>query len=45
MEPTLRTAPWPSVVAHGNAWILFSALLTMFVFLTLGRGFGAPGHA
>lgn len=39
-----HTVPSPSIVAQSNGWLLFSALVTMLFFLTLGRGFGVAGH-
>ena len=36
--------PTPSLVAHSNGWLLFSALVTMLFFLVLGRGCGVAGH-
>jgi len=36
--------PTPSLVAHSNGWLLFSALVTMLFFLVLGRGCGIAGH-
>jgi hypothetical protein len=39
-----RASPPPSLVAHSNGWLLFSALVTLLFFLVLGRGCGVGGH-
>jgi hypothetical protein len=36
--------PSSSIVAQSNGWLIFSALVTMLFFLTLGRGCGVAGH-
>jgi hypothetical protein len=39
-----HTSDSPSLVAHSNGWLLFSALVTILFILVLGRGCGGAGY-